>query len=194
MLSLLTGEIQTGKTRWLEQAIAYADVSGITVYGVLTPGIWEERNGAFEKKGINLLLLPQRRIIPFARPEYDAINELGWTIDGEALRIANSHLEDCRAKARAMVKNAPVASGEKPSEREHVNLLVVDEIGPLELVKNAGFSQAVEIIEEGPAAGFPNVIAIVRPSLIETAVERFSRGWGNNIRIIDPQANPTLFL
>lgn len=40
MLYMLTGEIQTGKTRWLARRVDEARAAGIDVHGVLAPGVW----------------------------------------------------------------------------------------------------------------------------------------------------------
>ena len=35
MLYVLTGDIQTGKTRWLQETIAALEASGVSPYGVI---------------------------------------------------------------------------------------------------------------------------------------------------------------
>ena len=58
MLYVLTGDIQTGKTRWLQDTIAALEASGVFPYGVIAPGEWIEHreNGTvtYEKTGIDI--------------------------------------------------------------------------------------------------------------------------------------------
>ena len=49
MLYLLTGQVQTGKTRWLQGLVSAYEARGVVVGGVLAPGVWCEvtaRDGA----------------------------------------------------------------------------------------------------------------------------------------------------
>ena len=69
MLFLLTGDIQCGKTRWLENLCREAESRGTSVAGVLAPGVWEELKDApekFYKLGINNVLLPSKARARFA--------------------------------------------------------------------------------------------------------------------------------
>ena len=43
MLFLLTGDVQIGKTRWLERLAAELAGDGVPVAGVLAPGVWRVR-------------------------------------------------------------------------------------------------------------------------------------------------------
>ena len=80
MLFLLTGDVQIGKTRWLERLAAELAGDGVPVAGVLAPGVWRVREphevpgerglageGRFEKLGIDNVLLPGGERVPFAR-------------------------------------------------------------------------------------------------------------------------------
>lgn len=73
MLFLLTGDIQCGKTRWLENLCREVESRGTSVAGVLAPGVWEKRKDApekFFKLGINSVLLPSKAKVRFAnRPD-----------------------------------------------------------------------------------------------------------------------------
>ena len=78
MLFLLTGDVQIGKTRWLERLAAELSGDGVQVAGVLAPGVWRVREphevpgerglageGRFEKLGIDNVLLPGGERVPF---------------------------------------------------------------------------------------------------------------------------------
>lgn len=91
MLFILTGEVQTGKTRWLESLVADLARCGVVTQGVVAPGVWRKRTpeelsaikrgevdasslavglgsaGVYEKLGIDNRLLPSGEVISFAR-------------------------------------------------------------------------------------------------------------------------------
>ena len=159
MLFLLTGDVQIGKTRWLEGLIAELQQAGVGVAGVLAPGQWvpshspdADKNG-FEKLGIDNVLLPEGRRIPFARREdlaraegaFDedsqaARSQLAWHISDEAIAQVNAHFDGL------MADGVPLTA---PS------LLVVDELGRLELWSGEGLTSALELLRQGPSARLP---------------------------------------
>lgn len=124
MLLILTGDVQTGKTRWLQNAVARLEEAGISCQGVLAPGTWiEKTDGSFEKTGIDNLLLPDHEIVPFARRAdlaqkdgtFDTESQAGraqlrWHISDDAIARVNGHL-------RRLRKN----NAEPPTESEHEN-------------------------------------------------------------------------
>lgn len=104
MLFLLTGEVQIGKTRWLESLVTELADCGVSCVGVLAPGQWVPSEGehadanGFEKLGIDNVLLPGGERIPFARrgdlaradgtfneESQAAKAELAWHIDDAAI-------------------------------------------------------------------------------------------------------------
>ena len=117
MLFLLTGDVQIGKTRWLENLCASLQAAGTCVAGVVAPGQWVPRPegqpngkhgfdgaGRFEKLGIDNVLLPQGERIEFARRRDLAAEDkafekgaqakaakLGWAISDTAIAQVNAH-------------------------------------------------------------------------------------------------------
>ena len=96
MLFILTGQIQTGKTRWLTRLLDDVQALGVLPFGVLAPGVWREVGGStdvstpeqapkdvappaqtheqnfvqsqeYEKLAIENILLPQNEKILFAQ-------------------------------------------------------------------------------------------------------------------------------
>lgn len=68
MLFVLTGKVQTGKTRWLQRTVECLEDRGVVACGVLAPGIWVEcEPNVFDKYGIDNILLPQKERVPFGR-------------------------------------------------------------------------------------------------------------------------------
>lgn len=205
MLFLLTGNVQTGKTRWLEAFLAELAEAGVTSVGVLAPGVWcrhdsgqlspetlaagghaaPEGQPAFEKLGIDNVLLPQGTRLSFARrrdlaqdegtfdpKSQSAAERLSWEISEDALAQVNAHLSSFGECAFH-----PAATSE---------LLVIDEVGRLELLRNGGLTAALELIDGGPSPRFPHALAIVREQLLEAAQERFAAPWGGEVCAIEP--------
>lgn len=57
-------------------------------------------------------------------------------------------------------------------------LLVVDELGRLELERGCGLTAALDLVERGPVPGCPHALVVVRARLRERAEERFAAAWG----------------
>lgn len=185
MLFILTGDVQTGKTRWLESLIDSLNENGVSAQGVLAPGVWRSGNdpeavkeyvdeNGFEKLGIDNVLLPDDKRIPFARRRDIAEAEgllnpnaqsekanLLWHIDEDAIIKVNDHL--------ASLPHATAHSK---------NLLVIDEIGRLELLRSGGLVEALDLLEQGPSSTFPHALVIIRAALLNEAKTRFPL-WGN---------------
>ena len=191
MLFILTGDVQTGKTRWLEKLIDSLHENGVSAQGVLAPGVWRSGNDSdaleeyvdengFEKLGIDNVLLPDDKRIPFARRRDIAEAEgllnpnaqsekanLLWHINEDAIAKVNDHL----------------ASLPHPTEHSK-RLLVIVELGRLEILHGGGIVEALNLLEQGPNAMFPHALVIVRSALLDEAKTRFPL-WGEPT-LIDP--------
>lgn len=212
MLFLLTGDVQIGKTRWLEDLCASLQAAGTCVAGVVAPGQWVPRPegqpggkhgfdgaGRFEKLGIDNVLLPQGKRIEFARrrdlaAKSKAFTEgtqakaakLGWAISDTAIARVNAHFA-------ALAKQAGIAPADNGTDAPAANasqlapraMLVVDELGRLELLRECGLTNALAILDAGPTPQFPHTIAVVRETLIEEARRRFEPRWGK-VTVIGP--------
>ena len=192
MLFLLTGDVQIGKTRWLENLCASLQAAGTCVAGVVAPGQWAPRpegqpggkhgfdgTGRFEKLGIDNVLLPLGTRIEFARrrdlaAKSKAFTEgtqakaakLGWAISDTAIAQVNAHFATLAKQAANETRLAPRA------------VLVVDELGRLELLHGCGLTNALAILDAGPTPQFPHAIAVVRETLLDEARRRFEPRWG----------------
>ena len=166
MLFILTGDIRTGKTTWLEARVRELEAAGVPVRGVLAPGVW--RGG--EKIGIQNVLLPSRERVLLATPAGDGCSTgLGWDFDAEALARVNAHLIELAA-----------TSGDMQS-----GLLVIDEVGPLELRRGGGLTAALALLDAGPKPAWPHALVVVRPALVEDARTRFAQSW-NSAELLSP--------
>lgn len=194
MLFILTGDVQIGKTRWLEGACGDLAAAGVNVAGVIAPGQWIPRPegqaggkhgldgaGRFEKLGIDNVLLPQGERIVFARRRDLAqagdefaggaqakAAQLGWAISDDAIDQVNAHFEQ-------------LAAGSQPAG----GLLVIDELGRLELIRNCGLTAAMDMLGRGHTREFPNALVVVRETLFDLAKERFEPVWGS-VKAIGP--------
>ena len=188
VLFLLTGEPQTGKTRWLMQLIGELETQSMRVEGVVAPGRWIDHGKnaqlkeRYEKIGIDNLLLPEREVIAFAERRdlaegdgtFDSSSQaaqagLGWAIHDDAIARVNAHFEKLRSA------NAPAC-----------DLIVVDELGILELEHGEGLAQAASLIDRGASTAAHHALIVVRPSLVEKARKRFSSAPWDGMRVIRP--------
>ena len=182
MLFFLTGEVQIGKTRWLMDAIAQLAERGVEPCGVIAPGQWVPRDGGFEKLGIDNMLLPGRQLIPFARRRdlaeaNGALDErsqseqahLQWAIDDNSIAQVNAHFD-------------ALSQWHDPGKR----LLVVDELGRLEVLADGGLTSAVALLDRGATPVFPHALIVVRAGLLDVAHERFSIAPWNGMHDIAP--------
>lgn len=189
MLFVLTGDIQTGKTRWLEHIVEDLQRNGVAPYGVIAPGVWADRRSnpgafphadanGFEKLGIDNVLLPEGERITFAlrtdvaenAGSFDSESQsarasLGWHISDEAIQQVNGHF--ARLAARIASESAP-------------GFVVVDELGRLELERGGGLVEALSLLEKGPYPACAHALVVVRSALLPLVNGRFDR-WGETL-------------
>ena len=187
MLFILTGNVQIGKSRWLERLADDLTRLDVTCYGVIAPGIWVESNTdaandqGYEKLGINNLLLPDNVTVPFAQRAdiacangtYADLSQagrvgLGWHIDDAAIARVNEHLSSIEKRAE--------------DDRRH-KLLVIDELGRLELDHESGLVEAMRLLRNGPCAGMKDALVVVRETFAERAESLFAETWNGVLRI-----------
>ncbi|WP_415991505.1 hypothetical protein [Adlercreutzia equolifaciens] len=186
MLFLLTGEVQIGKTRWLESLVTELADCGVSCVGVLAPGQWVPSEGehadenGYEKLGIDNVLLPSGERIPFARrgdlaradgtfdeESQAAKAELAWHIDDAAIDRVNAHFNE-------IATHASVAAP---------GLLIVDELGRLEIWRGGGLTSAMALLAQGPTTTFPHALAVVRDYLLDDAEALLAEAWPDRCRI-----------
>lgn len=138
-LRLVTGPKGAGKTRWCKQAIAGVRAAGGPVAGVLSAGVF----AAGQKVAIVVRDLGRGEERLLARRRFDNGNGAprAWEFDEAALEWANSRL---------------AAVGP-------CHTLVVDELGPLELQQERGWTAVWQVLRR---RSFTQAILTVRPSLL----------------------------
>lgn len=220
MLFLLTGEVQIGKTRWLESLVAELGAFGVPCAGVLAPGQWVPSTGphadanGFEKLGIDNVLLPSGERIPFARrgdlaradgtfdeESQAAKAELAWHIDDEAIARVNAHFDELAVRASVAVptdakshsgRSAEGAESKDPSRAP--GLLIVDELGRLEIWRGGGLTSAMALLAQGPTTAFPHALVVVRDYLLDDAEALFAEAWPDRCRISPDDAGRAVIL
>ena len=148
-----------------------------------------DANG-FEKLGIDNVLLPEGTRIAFARRAdlaerdgaFDPSNQsaqanLLWHISGNAIDQVNAHFAALRAMASESGTHADGADAPR-------RLLVIDELGVLELLRGGGLTEAVGLLDDGPSDAFPHALVVVREWLLDEARKRFTN-W-DDVRPIAP--------
>lgn len=228
MLFVLTGGIQTGKTRWLGRLVERLEADGVRCAGVTAPGVWRERRrgaalsageravgsraeSGYEKLGIDNVLLPSGERVPFARRvdlacqagAYDSRSQsaragLGWAIDDAAIARVNAHFRELAAEAGAANLAGEAGSDAGSAEpvgasvsgvgsvdpsladacQHFASLLIVDELGRLELMRGEGLVEAMALLDRGPTRAFPHALVVVREDLLPLAHERLAPVWG----------------
>ncbi|MEG0027480.1 MAG: hypothetical protein RR753_04800 [Raoultibacter sp.] len=211
MLFILTGEVQIGKTRWLQALVRDLRAASVASYGVVAPGVWKplvRGESVREKLGIDNVLLPQEELIHFARRRdlaqregvFDATSQsaragLQWEIDDAAIDAVNAHFAALALRARDVSQEDGICGGEQSGGADvmassssvprvaSAGFLVVDELGRLELLGEGGLVQATALLDRGPTPLAAHALVIVRDSLFEVAHKRFSTQWSDICRI-----------
>jgi nucleoside-triphosphatase THEP1 len=152
MFILLTGKGGAGKTTACWKALPGLRTSGIKMAGFISPPLLD---GSGKKTGIEMLNLASGEHHTFARVvPRDQNPDIGvYRLEGDAIEWARGVL------AAALFSN--------------IDLLVIDEIGPLELKRGGGFAFALEPLADPER--IPNAIVIVRYELVEELAERLGR-------------------
>ncbi|GIK71939.1 MAG: hypothetical protein BroJett021_09270 [Chloroflexota bacterium] len=148
---LVTGAIGSGKTTYCRAQIDAARRAGLDVAGVLSPARFERG----VKVGIDVLDLRsgELRRLAHLRTMETASDVTGvvtqrWRFDAAALAWANQVLATATP----------------------CDLLVVDELGPLELEQERGWTAALATID---TRAFDMALVVVRKSLLERAMLRW---------------------
>lgn len=135
---VLTGERGIGKTTVCRKVIALAQGEGHLCGGILT----------LSRPGDNRLLLDvgsgNTRSLTLESDEIPAVLQGRFRFDPEALRWGN----------RTLIQTLPC------------DLLVVDELGPLEIERGGGWVSAFDVLRR---ADFALALAVVRPELVAQA-------------------------
>lgn len=203
MLLILTGQIRTGKTTWLRARVGALEAAGVACYGVTAPGVWDDRG---RKAAIDNELLPGQGRVRLARAADPAeAGGMAWDFDAAALARVNAHLAGLRGDgphesgqrgggpAGDMLREDSPHKDASPVRAARPGLLVVDELGPLELRRGAGLTEALALLAEGPTPAWPHALVVVRTGLAEEAAALLGPAWGE-VRELRPDEAGTELL
>jgi len=146
-LILVTGLSGAGKTSWCTQIVKEAAASGLSVEGILSPGVFEGR----KKTGIEVVDLAsgeRRRLARLREEGRGEISTPRWVFDPDVLDWANQRLQNS-------------VEGD---------LLIIDELGPLEFLRNKGLLSGLDRLDQGQ---FEVACVVVRSSLLPKALQRW---------------------
>lgn len=148
-LYLITGDIGVGKTTWCQCWIDWARAAGWRVGGLLSPPVMADG----QKVAIDMVDLASGERQPLAelrRSESSpgAVTTGKWLFDTAVLTWGNDVLQRVTA----------------------VDLLIIDELGPLEFERGQGLQAAFELIAAG---NYRMAGVVIRPSLIPQAQQRW---------------------
>jgi len=146
-LILVTGLSGAGKTLWCADLAKLAQEKGLQVKGVLSPG----RYVGMQKVGIdakNLETGEQRQLAVLREKTTQELSTPRWTFSSDALDWANQVLEN-------------VADSD---------LLIIDELGPLEFLRDEGLTAGLELIDE---RRYRVACVVVRSSLLPKVLQRW---------------------
>jgi nucleoside-triphosphatase THEP1 len=142
MMVVLTGASGSGKTTLCQRVVAALKARGRDVAGVLT--LPRCANGRAAKIGMEVE--DARTGERFALAERAAVGagtaNLGWKFD-----------------AAGLARGVQILCAATPCD-----VLIVDELGPLELLRNEGWMVALEVLR---AENYRAALVVVRPSLLE---------------------------
>jgi nucleoside-triphosphatase THEP1 len=154
---LLSGDIERGKTRICMQVAEGLRAQGWDIAGILSPAVWE----ASEKIAIEAIDLGSGEVRRLANRYTQADNNLGpktkrWQFNADTLAWCNQVFDGIGS----------------------CDLLIVDELGPLEFERGEGMLAAFDVLEAG---NYRLALVVVRPSLLAQAMQRWPAAIMMNI-------------
>ena len=146
-LYIISGERQAGKTTFCRKIIEAAKTVGWQTGGVLSPAVFSEG----KKIAIDLLDLKtglQQQMARTRRPDENTSFSLNWVFEKTQLTRGNEILKTA----------APC------------DLLVIDELGPLELLHGQGWQAGLKTLAN---KNYRLGLLVIRPELLKEAQQRW---------------------
>jgi nucleoside-triphosphatase len=160
-LTLLTGPRGSGKTTWCVRFVSHARENDVHPAGLLSPAIFHDNT----KIGIDLLDISTGEQRPLARrcPQSSQDIRLGhWCFDATTLDWGNQILKTLHDQ----------------------DLILLDELGPLEFQKGVGLLAGMKLIDE---KRFHQAIVVIRPDLLQPALSRWPGAGVVNVSNVEPE-------
>ena len=145
-LWLLSAPKGAGKTTFCGSVIDAMRTGGASVGGILCPAVFAEG----EKVGIDQVHIAtgERRRLGVRAGQADESTVGRWQLDQHVLAWGNEILAGL----------------------QNENLIVIDELGPLELQAGDGYQEGVQLLDEGR---YQTALVVVRPTLLLLAQQRW---------------------
>jgi nucleoside-triphosphatase len=144
-LLLLTGPSGSGKTTLCSQLVSSAREAGLLVGGILCPAVFEDG----KKVAIDQLDISSGERQRLGVRSYGE-NTVGcWQLDERVIARGNQVIASLRDE----------------------DLIIIDELGPLELEEGYGYEQALPLLDEGR---YHRAVVVVRPALLPLARVRWT--------------------
>jgi len=156
---LLTGELQSGKTTLCLDIYQLARETNLRVGGLISPAVFK----GDKKIAIDVLDLKggiRKRLAELRTSHESDLETQRWSFDPEAVDWGNKML----------------------LEAVPCDLLLIDELGPLEFQRGEGWVNGFSVVDSGE---YQAAVLVIRPSLVEQAVRRWS-----DLRIINIDHSP----
>ena len=154
---VLTGEVHIGKTTVCQRVAAMARERRCCVCGILTPPILDENGERLGIEAVDLASGERRELARLCRSNGNRQQDWNW--DGPHIGPYHFDPAALRWAQDAMLRGMAVCS----------DLLMVDEIGHLELEQGQGFGQVLELLETSAAL---RRLLVVRSSLLAAFLRR----------------------
>lgn len=169
MLYTLSQPSLSGKTRWLEDLVQTLKEYNIPCYGFICPGIWQKEDGRYNKLGIACTILSSTNTYVLAQKAKASSETLGlrWTFNGKTIAEVNHYCLELKEELHRQSVQSDIFPG----------LLILDEIGPLELKYKRGFIEALSLLEAGPNRRIPHALCVIRESLRSTFTQNLITSW-----------------
>ncbi|MGA2503107.1 MAG: nucleoside-triphosphatase [Anaerolineales bacterium] len=159
-LILVTGKTGSGKTRWCMDLAEQAKAGGFNAVGLISPAVFDRDI----KTGIDLVDVEsgsKQRLAVRRGKSGEGQFTVGWDFNEEVLNWGNLIL----------------------GQLETSQLLILDEMGPLELDQGVGLVNGIGLIS---ARRYGLACVVVRPSLLEIARTLWPWGVVSHVRTNDP--------
>ena len=144
---LISGNRLAGKTTWCENLYHLARERGLDVAGLISPAVFTDgRKSAIDL--VDLRTTTRKRLAVARDPQERTENGRRWLFSHDTLHWGNRVL----------------------AAIDSCDLLIIDEIGPMEWTHGQGLYNAFTLIER---RAFTQACIVVRPSLMERAIERW---------------------
>lgn len=162
-LILITGPSGSGKTTWCEALTDHARQVGISPVGLISPPVYSGGT----KTAIDLLDLQTQERRRLARLHNSQKSTqagpatIDWQFDPQVLAWGDTLLQRTDANQEALQ-----------------NLLILDELGPLELVRGQGWQSGLRLVD---GRSYRLACVVVRPALLSVALERWP--WGKTLEV-----------